>query len=162
MVLHDLLVVTNLLDKSISELIMYEKHLLKTNSGELSLNHRLAIYLEQNLIDDYKSYNVDCEYFRDYTDFDRKNNRKGSGQVPDIIIHKRGNNFPTNYLYLEAKRFENTKEDIEKINYFLSNSKYKYQFGVYVNYFSSINHISYNLFHIEGVDIIATERYVCK
>lgn len=63
----DLLIVTNLLDKSLKDLINNDRHLFKTSTGELTLNHRLAIYLEKNLTIDYSDYNVDCEYWRDTT-----------------------------------------------------------------------------------------------
>ena len=149
---QDLLVITNLLDKSISDLIKYDRHLIETKSGELTLNHRFALYLEKNLTDNYKDYNVDCEYLRDCTDPDLRkkippmNGNNERKPIPDIIIHKRGNNYPTNYLYLEAKRFEESSDDLSKLNFFITDHKYKYQFAAYIKYFINKKYISYDLY----------------
>lgn len=146
----DLINVVSLLDKSISKLVKKDKHLIQTNAGELTINHRLAIYLENNLPSKYKTFNVDCEYFRDITNANTTNiNRKENNNkkpVPDIIIHKRGYNFPTNYIYLEAKREKSTKEDISKIQSFIKD-KYCYKFGVYIRYFENTDFILYDIYY---------------
>lgn len=150
----DLIKVVDLLDKSISKLIKKDKHLIQTKAGELTINHRLAIYLENNLPKKYKTFNVDCEYFRDITNENAtKKNRKesnGKNPVPDIIIHKRGQNFPTNYIYLEAKRETSTEKDISKIQSFIKD-KYCYKFGVYIRYFEEKDFILYDIYYNEDV-----------
>jgi hypothetical protein len=165
---HDLLVITNLLDNSISDLIKYDRHLIETKSGELTLNHRLAFYIEKNLTDDYKDYNVDCEYFRDCTDPDLRKripSKKGKNDkkpIPDIIIHKRGNNYPTNYLYVEAKRLEENTDDLDKIKFFITDVKYKYQFAAYVKYLLNEKYITYDLYYFNFETKIERRIYLLK
>ena len=155
----DLINVVSLLDKSISKLVKNDNHLIQTEAGELTINHRLAIYLESNLPKQHKTLNVDCEYFKDITNANTTNiNRKENNNkkpVPDIIIHKRGYNFPTNYIYLEAKREKSTKEDISKIQSFIKD-KYCYKFGVYIRYFENTDFILYDIYYNED----KTERII--
>jgi len=159
---QDLLVITNLLDKSISDLIKLDKHLFQTKSGELTFNHRLAIYVEQNLTVDYKDFNVDCEYLRDSTRQDNRKEANGKKPVPDIIIHKRGNNFPTNYLFIEAKRFKKTEADETKIISFLENNDYQYKFGANIVYLANKEYVVYDLYYCEDDKLKLINRFVSK
>jgi hypothetical protein len=145
----DLDEIVNILDNSILDLIKNDNYLLKTTSGELAINHRLAIYLERNLPERLKNYNVDCEYYRDVQN---KSNRKQNNLTPDIIIHKRGNNYPTNYLYIEAKRFKSNNDDVNKIISFLK-EHYFFRFGCFLKYFTEQEFIIYELLYIENESV---------
>ena len=134
----ELIEIIELLDKSFKSLFSNDLYLLFSHNGENTISHRLAIYLENNLPNINSSYNVDCEYMRD------GENRKminGHRRIPDIIIHKRGNNYPTNYLCVYAKRYENINSDLENIKGFLKDNYY-YKFGCFVKYFQSANNKS--------------------
>jgi len=127
--------IIELIDNSINNLFEKDYYLLTSHSGENTINHRLAVYLEKNLIKGNLLYNVDCEYLRD-----GKNSKtlNGHRRIPDIIIHKRGNNYPTNFLCVYAKKYENITSDIENIKGFLKDN-YFYKFCCFVKYFESAN-----------------------
>ena len=67
-------------------------------------------------------------------------NSEGKSSRPDILIHKRGENKPTNNLIVEVKKQNNQDEndktiDKIKLSYFTChdpNSEYQYQIGYYV------------------------------
>jgi hypothetical protein len=127
--------IIELLDKSIKSLFQNDRYLLCSHTGENTISHRLAIYLENNLLNKDFGFNVDCEYMKDGV------NRKridGHRRIPDIIIHKRGNNYPTNYLCVYAKRYENINSDLDNIKGFLKDNYYN-KFGCFVKYFESNN-----------------------
>jgi hypothetical protein len=73
------------------------------------MSHRIAIYLEQEML----SYDVDCEYNRDGFDVKRlqlascptsADNDEAVTVFPDIIVHRRGNN-DHNLLVVEIQSF---------------------------------------------------------
>lgn len=111
---------------------------------EVCLNHRLANYLEAELlpllVEERGRMFVDIEFNREGVDF---KNLKVHGQEkvvrPDIIVHNRktGAN-KDNFLVIECKRndasMENIAEDREKINAFMKDKRYEYSFGLQVLY----------------------------
>ena len=107
-----------------------EKHV-----GERAAMFRFAYYM-QSLVNDYnkyslfRNYNFDCEYNRNIYKVKRLPN--GKNIVPDIIIHKRGNN-DNNLLIIELKTWwnENNSGDIEKLDIFTDKSGcYGYEYGL--------------------------------
>ena len=108
-----------------------EKHV-----GERAAMFRLAYYM-QSLVNDYndysllRDYNFDCEYNRNIYEVKRLPN--GKNVVPDIIIHKRGNN-DNNLLIIELKTWwnENSSGDIERLKIFTDKSGYYgYEYGLF-------------------------------
>lgn len=105
----------------------------KKHVGERACVFRFGIYFSQILKREkqFKGYNLDCEYNRNYDDPKRKNN--GDLIIPDIILHERGNN-DNNIVVIEFKGWwsdvKSQKDDIYKLKEFVDPyGKYKYQYG---------------------------------
>lgn len=141
---------------AIRMLLKNDKYLLKNNSSERSITHKLAQYLELH----YKRYDVDCEYNLNIDNergkkaiqfleakFDRLSMpRQGrilpSGMIevsvsPDIIIHKRGKN-NQNKLIIEVKKQGCERDELEfdqtKLEFYTGDScEFKYSQGYLVN-----------------------------
>lgn len=105
----------------------------KKHVGERACVFRFGIYFSQILKREkqFKGYNLDCEYNRNYDDPKRKNN--GDLIIPDIILHERGNN-DNNIVVIEFKGWwsdvKSQKDDIYKLKELVDPcGKYKYQYG---------------------------------
>jgi hypothetical protein len=103
---------------------------------ETAINHRFALYLEQNLskyICDSNYYHVDIEYNR-Y--FGKPKELNGDNIRPDILIHKRQGAIPStdNLLIIEAKKNLISKEDSERVQSMMKEKNYLFQFGLTVVY----------------------------
>lgn len=120
--------------------LFYEKdaHLIDINVHERSIAHKFAEYLQLLFPD----YNVDCEYDRHgkYTkklegitecSIERTTDRI----LPDIIIHKRGDD-KKNLVVFEIKSKSNaTPCDIKKLELLTKKSgEFKYKFGFFVQF----------------------------
>jgi hypothetical protein len=108
--------------------------ILKNQTREESINHRLASYLERHL-STYQSetYNVDIEY--DKHGDDKKENIYKKEFRPDIIIHRRMVD-EHNYVYVEAKKSPKPSEilkDEKRIRLAIS-PPYNYTWGVRIQY----------------------------
>lgn len=123
----------------IDKLIDFDAFLLKENVNERSITHKLAEYLQQ----EFKDWNVDCEYNKMWkdVDIDKKtiNLQDENFSIydsdtptvfPDIIIHKRENK--NNLLAIEVKKSKNhtnrNKDEI-KLKKFTS-KQFNYSFGL--------------------------------
>ena len=93
---------------SINKLMEHDSFLLKENVNERSITHKLAEYLQ----DEFKDWNVDCEYNRMVNGVSnepkrmifpvediKSNDTEAKTVFPDIIIHKR--NRRKNLLVIE-------------------------------------------------------------
>ena len=144
--------IISIIHKSLEKLFQTDALLMDSayNINERTVTHRLAMYLELFFIGD--GYVVDVEYNRIRGDYDsdavgnligkRLNwheEEEGSSFVyPDIIVHKRDTN--DNLLLLEVKmswKSHKSKNDLLKINEYLSEFKYKY--GVYLELSDAID-----------------------
>ncbi len=77
--------IKHIIRKSLKEFSNKDKDtLLKYGVYELTMGHRIAVYLEN----EFYGYSVDCEYNKMV--YDPKINSQGKKVRPDIIIHKRG------------------------------------------------------------------------
>jgi len=110
---------------------------------EICINHKLANYLEEFVCPllqrKSKKFFVDIEFNREGKRKKRNDNYKLVR--PDIIIHNRKSDCDKyNVLVVECKKHDrNTKnsienEDVEKIKAFMTEKKYGYEFGLYVEY----------------------------
>lgn len=89
----------------------YDSFLLKHDVHEISITHKLAIYLRS----EFPRYNIDIEYNRHGRstkripprtlegEFNRTRNEPGDLVRPDIVIHKRDNDL-SDLLVIEAKK----------------------------------------------------------
>lgn len=105
---------------------------LEEHVGERACVFRFGIYFNQILkrYKQFKGYNLDCEYNRNCNE--PKRNKDGNLIVPDIILHKRGNN-DDNFVVIEFKGWwskESKEKDIIKLNELVDpNCLYKYRYG---------------------------------
>jgi len=108
------------------------------HNSEMGIVNHFSGYLKNILAKNktLKKYSVDCEYCRnmgnakELPDYD-------FGVRPDLIIHKRGHNYPHNLLIIEFKGWWSNRQkygrDREKIEKFMSRvGDYRYKFGLFV------------------------------
>lgn len=138
-----------------------EENALNRKLHEITINHRLAFYLEINIRKTkLKAYKVDIEYNRFY---DHLKNLQTEGELltvrPDIIIHTRLDDEieQQHYLVVEAKKGQITQGDIGKIKGFISDSNYFYLFGLTISYCLSSTLVLANLYYSNGIEIINEE-----
>lgn len=133
--------------------ISRDSALFEINISERALTHRLWVYLEQLLPEEYKNnYFIDCEYNRDgfaekairYEDKD-----EDSSVYPDIIIHQRCST--GNLLIIEAKKdaiktdFKNDKKKLKQYC-----KEYHYQYAFFINFSTSERKIEIHLLNQES------------
>ena len=104
----------------------------KTNVSERAIVFRFAHYLQNELfVTNYKLFNLDCEYNRN-GDKPKKICALGKNAIPDIILHRRGDN-SNNILIMEFKGYWNKdqEDDIKKIEAFVSDDEgYNFKYGI--------------------------------
>jgi len=115
-------------------LICEDTYLLKIDANELSITHRLAMYLQDSLPD----WDVDCEYNRDLEGPKRVCGPTGRDIIiPDIIVHHRGHHGTTsNLLAIEVKKSGSQSEDDaaarEKLRKLRKQHEYKYKHTLFL------------------------------
>lgn len=123
--------------------------------NERTIMHKLAEYLQQ----EFKDWNVDCEYNRDYEKYIKKIPRwndecckkpkiddEAKTVFPDIIIHHRESR--DNLIIIEAKKSASEKNrqcDIDKLEMFVNELEYK--FGIFID-FAVDNKCGYALYEV--------------
>ena len=151
-----------------SNIIEYKNIQAGTNNRlvhETAINHRFAIYLEQNLnkfLCCSRYYQVDIEYNR-Y--FGSPKELNGDNIRPDIIVHKRqGINLKLdNLLVIEAKKTITSIEDEQLVKDMVQNKKYLFQYGLTVTYcFDSDTKIQCKLYSKDKVEIIEERFEILK
>ena len=123
--------------RAFNDLYRYDKHLIcnmpleiinteeigKHYVGERSIVFRFAHYLQNELVKapKYATYNLDCEYNRNGVET-KDLPSFPNGTFPDLIIHKRGKNYPTNLVVMEFKTYWNTDtaRDVVKVKEFIN------------------------------------------
>ncbi|HUT71930.1 MAG TPA: hypothetical protein VMW89_14775 [Desulfatiglandales bacterium] len=123
--------IDELVTSSIKQLCYKDRHLLKHDLNECSINHRLACHLQNHFPD----WDVDCEYNKnadkikeldlpkDKVDW---NDTEAKSVFPDVIVHKRGGEGP-NLLVIEVKKSTNKldrKYDYNKLKAYGDTLKY--------------------------------------
>lgn len=106
--------------------------LIKSKTYEVSIVHRLALYLEPFVQTLGKGYSCDIEYNRNY-DGPKRIFKEGNGSRPDLIIHKRKTN-DYNLLVLECKTSWSqisNEEDRKKVELFCDkDGEFRFKYGV--------------------------------
>jgi S-adenosylmethionine:tRNA-ribosyltransferase-isomerase (queuine synthetase) len=148
----------NKIIRAIKTLRKNDSHLLWVDSSERSIMHKLAIYLGE----EFKEYDVDCEYNRSKDVpkvimsklLGRKNYSSLKKKVyPDIVIHKRGNN-GDNLLVVEIKKSSNHSRgerdfDVLKLEAYMSKGDdYQYRYGMFVDIFVGDDYGKIPIVHI--------------
>lgn len=123
----------NIIERACKKLYKEDIYLINNKVSERTIVFRFGIYLLRLMSRNQKlkSYTLDIEYNRNFSDPKRTINYK-YGVCPDLIIHKRGSN-DNNLLIMECKTYWNsdTTHDIDKINDFTNPyGEYRYKYGV--------------------------------
>lgn len=126
------------LSECLETMLNRDRYLLENDVHELTLSTKLACYLACHYESkQWWSYNVDCEYNRNYNNPKKlKSISDKNGVRPDIIVHKRWNN-DNNLLVIEIKKDSNSEiwswNDDEKLQWFTSpDDAYRYTYWVYL------------------------------
>ncbi|MDD2981986.1 MAG: hypothetical protein PHQ74_01235 [Crocinitomicaceae bacterium] len=144
-----------------------KERLLNRELHETTLNHRLAFYLETELINkEIQNYYVDIEYNRNFSDTKRvKIDGVRIPVRPDILIHRRmniENEENANLLIIEAKKNKTSKHDIDKVKAFINDSEYSYKFGLTISYAFNENEIKSILYYKSESNKILSEQINVK
>lgn len=119
----------------------FDSFLFEKDLNERTITHKLAEYLQQ----EFKDWNVDCEYNRDCEKYIKSisrwndecyrkpkiNDSDAKTVFPDIIVHQRESK--DNLLVIEAKKSASTKDkkcDINKLEMFVKEQEYKFGFFI--------------------------------
>lgn len=87
--------------RTIGPLLARDASLLQQKSSERAIRHRLAVYLESDLV----GRNIDCEYNRQGLEYDTKHDMHANPIRPDIVIHHRRHYAREyNLLVIEVKK----------------------------------------------------------
>jgi hypothetical protein len=130
--------VENRVNRALDALYDKDYRILEINTKEETIAHRLAVYLDN----EFRDWDVDCEYNRrgDETKrlFQGKRNSVGEPieeiVLPDILVHARDTD-GNNLLVIEVKKStnpDNGDEDRKKLRAFVTESKYEYQYGLFI------------------------------
>ena len=112
--------VKRLVVHAVEDLLARDAELLKRNVNERTITHRLAIYLERRLPEEW---DVDCEYNRDFDDAKKldlppranlsSDDIYARTVFPDIIVHRRAPKKQRNLLVIEAKKTTNPEAEAD-------------------------------------------------
>lgn len=107
--------------------------LIENDSHEGSISFRIGYYLENELkkIGDFDGFVVDLEYNRNLNNI---KNFEGKRVRPDLIVHKRGGNGPSNNrMIIEIKKhtapYDEKDRDGDKLKKFTS-KEYEFQYEI--------------------------------
>ena len=109
---------------------------------EVCINHRLAKHFENVIAPKLNSekYYVDIEFNREGINFKKLEYNGQEDRVrPDIIIHnRRSGDKKKNFLVIECKKEDapesDKRKDLAKLEAFITDQKYQYEFGLQVIY----------------------------
>jgi len=115
-------------EKAVEHFIRNDSELLNLDAHELSISHRIAVYLEQEF--NKPDLNIDCDYNRYFNS--TKTMPNGRNIRPDILVHKRDDG-SENLLAIEIKKDQTDTEDEEKLKMLTNqNNGFNYNLGVFI------------------------------
>lgn len=154
------------IDIEIPEDLSPEAKALSRELHEITINHRLAVYIENHIqYSPLNAYCVDIEYNRYYESQKLLNTSNGQFAVrPDIIVHRRMNKDvdPQHYLVIEAKKDKISTHDYNKIIGFINDANYNYLFGLTISYCGNPDKVLANLYYYSKSDIIEKKIAIPK
>lgn len=135
--------------------IFYENDLtlIDIEVNERAICHKFAIYLSEL----FRRFDVDCEYDKHGDDHKILENisecseqKKTDRILPDILIHKRGND-KNNLAIFEVKSKSDANAcDLKKLELMTNkNKEFKYNFGVFIKFETTREEVKQRLF-IDG------------
>lgn len=131
----ELVEINQKIKKALDKLYKEDIFLFDKNLCERCINHRLAVYLEQqNFGEDYF---IDCEYNKSYINENTSVKRVSSpnGNYIDIIITKRDGNYQNDLVCFEVKRwnnYKNRKKDRENLKILTAGARFGYDYAFYI------------------------------
>jgi len=167
--------IKHILLKSVKNLVKYDLELFRILQNtpykkvktldrklyEVSINHRLAYYIEREIKKNIlKKYHVDLEYNRYYYTVKKVLiNKKQKAIRPDILVHSRRDNKikPQHYLAIEAKKGKISIYDEKKLKGLISYHLFHYMFGLGISYCYNPNCVTGRLYYFNGKEIINEE-----
>ena len=139
--------IVKLFENAFATLFENDCYLLKIKVKEECIVARVAKYIEQQLRDEGETeLNVDVEYNRHIEN--PKVNISNKRYIPDLIIHKRGNNY-CNLCCCEAKKRYNKYRDKDNEKIKTQMYELKYQYGIVITKMCA-ERIEYTLYHQYG------------
>jgi len=123
------------LEIALGKLISREDNIIERKLYEVCINHRFAIYLNNELIkcNSYKWLEVDLEYNKNYDKKKEILTDKGKESIrPDILIHQRENNY-NNMVAIECKKNYMNKKDRTKLLKLLDDP-FNYRLTCWISY----------------------------
>jgi len=123
---------------ALGQLLSRDADLLRQDTSEWAIAHRLAVYLESQL----SGWNIDCEYNRQGYGCDPKHNHDDKAIRPDIVVHHRGHGGPAhNLLVVEIKKHEEESDLGKACSYTdtpSENRPFQYQYGLALSFFPEV------------------------
>ena len=157
--------VENIFNYAFEKLCQNDKELLQNRTlHEECINHRLAYYIEKYLEFYDEKYNVDMEFNKNgekKKELPENSKNEGGAIRPDIIVHTRMKELENkykNYIVIETKKSEDSKEDKDVVTRFIKSKEYEYKVGVTINY-NKFNPIKATLYYKNSNDEIE-QRYL--
>ena len=125
----------NAIFEALVTLIKHDSDLIATQPKEECINHKLAQYLEVELMkrDLLGACSVDVEYNK-YKE-DEKKTSNGRNIRPDIIAHQRRSGSNNNLIVIEAKKDYESAADRDKVIELVDSRAYQYSLGAVITYF---------------------------
>lgn len=128
-----------ILNAALDELIQRDIYLIEQDANERAITNKLCCYINNRILPRNEGgWDVDAEYNRNWG----KPKALPSGNViPDIIIHRRGENNTNrteenNLLIIELKKNPTNNErneDRNKIKAFIAEEPFNYCFGAFIS-----------------------------
>jgi Holliday junction resolvase len=128
------LMLVDIVIKAVSQLIERDNKIIERKLKEECINHRLALYIQGNLPICLSWVMVDVEYDKNY---DKPKEIEGSNGEkykirPDILVHKREDNY-NNMIAIECKKRHLNKLDKIKLKKLLE-PPYSYKLSLGISY----------------------------
>lgn len=155
---QDLNILINELKNPIS--LNDEEKKLDRKLHEITINHRLAVYIEKYINSVMPDFKVDLEYNRFYQNHKKVQTEEGLIEArPDILVHKRVNiDELQHFIAVECKKGKISEHDIIKIKGLISDENYNYLFGITISYSEILTDKKYTLYFFDGNEIINIEK----
>ena len=157
--------VENILTYAFKNICENDKELLQDRTlYEDCISHRLAYYIEKYLEFYDEKYNVDMEFNKNgekKKELPENSKNEGGAIRPDIIVHTRMKELENkykNYIVIETKKSEDSKEDKDVVTRFIKSKEYEYKVGVTINY-NKFNPIKATLYY-KNIDDKIEQRYL--
>lgn len=123
------IVINSLKNLCEKDLILIEKSL-----KEECINHRLALYIENNKTDHPELTNIDVDLEYNKYEHDHKKMMNQTPIRPDILVHKRESGNSSNHIAIETKKSYSSQHDKKKIKHLVNSGVFDYTLGCVISF----------------------------